>query len=148
MNDTGVVAGQAPGRTSQTHQLRQLLGIGFIPLLAAMLATTLAAALVQALGVDFDIRGGDETIPLAGFTVVTGIFSAVGVVIAAAFLRWSARPARRFVWTAVPLTVISFVPPFLSGAGTATFAALLGLHLVPATVMIAALAWRLRSRTQ
>lgn len=148
MNDTGVVAGQAPGHTGQTHQLRYLVGIGFIALLAAMLATTLAAALVQALGVDFEIRGGDETIPLAGFTVVTGMFSAVGVVIAAAFLRWSARPARRFVWTAVSLTVISFVPPFLSGAGTATIAALLGLHLVPATVMIPALAWRLRSRVQ
>jgi hypothetical protein len=71
----------------------------------------------------------------------------VGVVIAVALLRWSARPAERFVWTAVSLTAISLVPPFLTGANTATVIALLGLHLVPAAVMIPILARSLRSRT-
>jgi hypothetical protein len=79
--------------------------------------------------------------------VVTGFFSVVGIVIAAALLRWSARPAQRFVWTAVSLTVISFVPPLLSGANPATIAGLLGLHLVAATVMIPTLARSLRTRT-
>jgi hypothetical protein len=78
---------------------------------------------------------------------VTGFFSVVGVVIAVALLRWSARPAERFVWTAVSLTAISLVPPFLTGANTATVIALLGLHLVPAAVMIPILARSLRSRT-
>jgi len=79
--------------------------------------------------------------------VVTGFFSVVGIVIAVALLRWSARPAQRFVWTAVSLTAISLVPPLLSGADTATRAALLGLHLIPATVMIPTLARSLRTRT-
>ncbi|WP_433227154.1 DUF6069 family protein [Actinomadura formosensis] len=147
MNDTGVAAGPASGQTSHTHRLRGLAGTGFVATLAAMVATTLAAALAQAVGVNFEVPDGGESIPLPGFAVVTGFFSVVGVVIAVALLRWSARPAARFVWTAVSLTAISLVPPFLSGANTATITALLGLHLVPATVMIPTLARSLRTRT-
>jgi hypothetical protein len=143
MNDTGVGAGPAVGGT---HRLGALAGIGLIATLAAMVATTLAAALARAAGADFEIPDGGETIPLAGFAVVTGFFSAVGVVIAVALLRWSADPARRFWWTAVALTAISLIPPLLSGADPATVTALLGLHLVPALVMIPTLARSLRTR--
>ncbi|TCO19761.1 hypothetical protein EV652_113160 [Kribbella steppae] len=146
MDDTGVVAGPASGQTSHTHQLRGLAGTGVIATLAAMAATTLAAALAQAVGVDFEVPDGGETIPLSGFAVVTGFFSVVGLLIAVALLRWSARPAKRFVWTAVSLTAISLVPPLLAGANTATTAALLGLHVVAATVMIPILARSLRTR--
>jgi hypothetical protein len=93
------------------------------------------------------VPDGGETIPLSGFAVVTGFFSVVGIVIAAGALRWSARPAERFVRTAVSLTAISLVPPLLSGANTATTTALIGLHLVSATVMIPTLARSLRTRT-
>ena len=147
MNAPGVVAAPASGQTNHFHQLRVLAGTGFIATLAAMVATTLAAALAQAVGVDFEVPDGGETIPLSGFAVVTGFFSVVGIVIAAALLRWSARPAERFVWTAVSLTSISLVPPLLSGANNATTTALLGLHLVAATVMIPTLARSLRTRT-
>jgi hypothetical protein len=144
MDDTGVVAGPVSGQTSHIRRLRGLAATGLIATLAAMVATTLAAALAQAAGVDFQVPDGGETIPLPGFAVVTGFFSVVGIVIAAALLRWSARPADRFVQTAVSLTVISFVPPVLSGADTATAVTLLGLHVVAAAVMIPALARRLR----
>jgi len=147
MNDTGVVAGPASGQTSHTQRFRGLAGTGFIATLAAMAATTLAAAFAQAVGVDFEVPDGGETIPLSGFAVVTGFFSVVGIVIAAALLRWSARPAERFVRTAVTLTAISLVPPLLSGANPATTTALIGLHLVAATVMIPTLARSLRTRT-
>lgn len=147
MNDPGVVAAPTSGRTSHTHRLRGLAGTGLIAALAAMVATTLAAALAQAAGVDFRIPDGGEAIPLSGFAVVTGFFSVMGIVIAAALLRWSAHPVKRFVWTALSLTAISLVPPLLSGANTATITALLALHLVPATVMIPALARSLRART-
>ena len=50
--------------------------------------------------------------------------------------------------TAVTLTAISLVAPLLSGADTATVTALLGLHLVAATVMIPTLARRLRTLTE
>ena len=122
------------------HRLRRLAITGLLATPAAMAATTLAAALARAAGVDFEVPEGGEAIPLPGLAVVTGFFSIVGIVIAAALLRWSARPAQRFVWTAVPLTAISLVPPLLSGADTATITALVGLHLVAATVMIPTLA--------
>jgi uncharacterized protein DUF6069 len=144
MGDTGVVAGQAPDRTAHPHRLRRLAGTGIVATVAAMTATTLAAALARSVGVDFEVPDGGESIPLAGIAVVTGFFSVGGTVIAAALLRWSARPAERFVRTAGSLTAISLVPPLVSGAGTATAAALLGLHLVAAAVMIPALARSLR----
>ncbi|MFI6436141.1 DUF6069 family protein [Streptomyces sp. NPDC050759] len=147
VNDRGVGAGPASGRTSHTYRLRGLAGTGFLATLAAMVATTLAAALALAVGVDFEVPDGGEAIPLSGFAIVTGLFSVVGIVIAVALLRWSACPAERFVWTAVSLTALSLVPPLLSGANTATTTALLGLHLVPATVMIPTLARSLRTRT-
>ena len=148
MKDSGIVAGLASGQTSHTHRLRRLTVTGFIATLAAAtVATTLAAALAQAVGVDFEVPDGGETIPLSEFAVVTGVISVVGIVIAVALLRWSARPAERFAWTAVSLTAISLVPPLLSGANTATTTALLGLHLVAATVMIPTLARSLRTRT-
>jgi hypothetical protein len=80
--------------------------------------------------------------------VVTGFFSVVGIVIAAALLRWSARPAERFVRTAATLTAISLVPPLLSEANPATITALCGLHLVAAAAMIPTLARSLRIRTE
>ncbi|MGQ5655056.1 DUF6069 family protein [Streptomyces sp. EKR5.2] len=147
MNDTEVVVGTVTDRTPRTHRLRRLAGTGFVATLGAMVATTLAAALAQAVGVDFQVPDGGETIPLSGFTVVTGFFSVVGIVIAVALLRWSDRPAKRFVWTTVALTAISLVPPLLSGANTATITALLGLHLVAAAVVIPTLARSLRTRT-
>ncbi|GAA1803212.1 DUF6069 family protein [Actinomadura chokoriensis] len=141
MNDTGAVAGPAPARVGR---FRRLAVTGIAAALVAMAVTTLAAAAAQAAGADFEIPDGGESIPLPGFAVVTGFFSVVGLAIAAALLRWSARPATRFVWTAVSLTAISLLPPLLSGANTGTTAALVVLHLVPAAVMIPALAWSLR----
>jgi hypothetical protein len=138
------VVGAASGLTSNTHRLRALLGAGLVATVAAMVATVLGAALAQAVGVDFELPDGGETIPLSGFAVVTGLFSVAGIVIAAALLRWSARPAQRFVQTAVSLTAISLVPPVLAGADTAATTALVALHLVAATVMIPSLAWTLR----
>lgn len=123
----------------------ELVRRGLLATLAAMVATTLTAALARAVGVTFEIPEGGESIPVPGFAVVTGLFSAIGVLLAVALLRWSARPAERFVWTAVPLTVISLVPPFLSGADTATMVALVGLHLVAAAVMIPVLTRSLAS---
>ena len=63
MNDTGVVAGPASGQTSHTHRLRGLAGTGFIATLAAMVATTLTAAVARAVGVDFEVPDGGDGLP-------------------------------------------------------------------------------------
>ncbi len=147
MNDARVVELPASAQPTQTHRFRGLAGAGLAATLAAMVATTLAAALARAAGVDFEVPEGGETIPLSGIAVVTGFFSVVGIVIAGVLLRWSARPTERFVQTTVTLTAISLVPPLLSGADAATTSALMGLHLVAATVMIPTLARSLRLRS-
>lgn len=144
-NDTRVVAGPVLRRTIYTQRLRGLAVTGVIAALAAMTATTLAAGIAQAVGVDFEVPDGGVTIPLTGFALVTGFFCAVGIVISAALLRWSDRPAQRFMGTAVTLTAISLIPPFLSGADAATITALVGLHMVAASVMIPALTRSLRA---
>ena len=109
---------------------------GLVATVAAMVATTLAAALAIAAGVNFEVPDGGDPIPLSGFAVVAGVFSLVGVVLAAALQRWSDRPAELFVRVAISLTAISLVPPLVTGADTATIAALIGLHLVAATAVI------------
>lgn len=125
--------------------MKRLVVAGFVGTLAAVVATTIVAALSKGVGVDFAVSDG-ETIPLSGITFMTGVFSIMGVVIAAAFLRWSARPAERFVRTAVALTALSLVPPVLAGADAATSVTLIALHLVAAAVMIPTLARSLRDR--
>ena len=130
-----------------TPRLRGLAVTGFVAAPVAMAATTVVAALAKGVGVDFMIADGDETIPVSGIAFVTGVFSVVGIVIAAALLRWSARPAERFVQTALTLTAISLVPPLLFGAGADTIATLIGLHLVAAAVMIPTMARSLRTST-
>ena len=147
MNHAHDVEDPTSSRKSYARRLRKLAATGFIATLAAMLATTLAAVLAQAVGVEFVVSHGGELIPLSGIAVITGLFSVVGVVMAAGLLRWSTRPAELFVWTAVTLTAISFVPPLLSGATAATITALMGLHLVAATVMIPTLSRSLRARS-
>ncbi len=143
---TGAVAAPAPAPTYTRRALR-LVGTGLVAVAVAMVAVTLAAALAGALGVDFEIPDGGEAIPLSGFPSVTCMFSLVGIVIAAVLLRWSSRPATRFVQTAVALTAVSLVPPFVVGASADTVLALVCLHLVPAAVMIPALARTLRALT-
>lgn len=122
--------------------MRRLAATGLVATLAAIVATTVVAALASAIGVDFEVQGG-ETIPVSGITFMTAVFSVVGIVIAAALWRWSARPAQRFVQTAVTLTALSLVAPFLSGGDAATVVTLLLLHLVAAAVMMPVLARRL-----
>ena len=143
-NDTSVLAGPSLGR--RHHSRPHGLGVtGALAVPAAMGATTLAAALARAAGVDFGVSGG-EAIPLSGVTFMTGVFSSVGLVLAAALRRWSTRPADRFTRTAWSLTAISLVPPFLAGADAATTATLVVLHLVAALVMVPALSRSLRTQ--
>ena len=68
------------------------------------------------------------------------------VAMAQAFLRWSTRPQAWFVRTAVALTALSLVPSVLVDADSATTAALIGLHLLAAAVVIPPLPRALRSR--
>ncbi len=76
--------------------------------------------------------------------MMTGIFSLIGVALAAGLARWSPRPAAHFLGTTVVLTAISLVPPFLVNGNAGTVIALIALHLIPAAVMIPVLTRSLR----
>ncbi|MGH3386508.1 MAG: DUF6069 family protein [Nocardioidaceae bacterium] len=112
---------------------------GGLATVAAVVATSVVAAVAKAVGVDFELPDGGASMPWTGVALMTGIFSVVGIVIAAAFRRWSAHPAKRFITTTVTLTAISLLPPFLVDANAPTVTALLLIHLVAAAVMIPAL---------
>lgn len=127
------------------RSLRRVVGTGLLATLGAVAATTLVAALATGVGVELEVPDGGEAIPLSGIAFVTGVFSLVGVVIAAALLRWSDRPSEQFVRTTVALTTLSLVPPWLVGAAASTSVALVVLHLAAAAVMIPALARSLRA---
>ena len=122
---------------------RGLLLGGLAVAVVAALGTTLVAAVLQAVGVDFELPDGGESIPVTGFTVVTFGFSIVGLGIAAGLRRWSRHPRTTFVRVTVSLTALSLVPPFLQDANAGTVAALVVLHLTAAAIVIPALARRL-----
>lgn len=119
---------------------------GLLATLVAMAATTVGAAVAHALGVSLQLPDAPEPIPIAGFGVMTGVFCVVGIVIALALLRWTSRPAQRWVQASVALTAVSLVPPVLTGAEAATVITLIALHLVAAAIVIPALARALAVR--
>lgn len=106
-------------------------------------AATVIAAAADAAGVSLEIAG--EAIPLLGFAQLAFVFSVVGIALAAAFRRWSGRPARAFVRTAVVLVAVSFLPDLLaSDVDAATRVTLILTHIAVAVVVIPGLSARLR----
>lgn len=124
--------------------LGRVLGRGLLAALVAVAVTTAAAALARAAGIDFELPDGGEPIPLAGFSVVTGVFAMLGLVVALGLRRWSARPDARFVQVTVVLTALSLVPPFLADADAASTTTLVLLHVLAAAVVIPTIAAGLR----
>lgn len=106
-------------------------------------AATVVAAAADAAGVSLEIAG--TRIPLLGFTQLAFVFSVLGVALAAAFRRWSGRPARVFVLTTVPLVAVSLLPDVLTpDVDVATRVTLMVTHLAVAAVVVPGLRSRLR----
>jgi hypothetical protein len=108
----------------------------------ASIATTVLAALASAAGVSFADSTG-SSIPIAGFTQLTMLFSLIGVAMAAVLARKARRPRAMFVRTAFALTVLSFVPDLTFGFDAASAATLIALHTVAAAIVVPTLAARL-----
>ncbi|KAB1916355.1 DUF6069 family protein [Micromonospora sp. AMSO31t] len=124
-----------------TSTFGAIVRTGVVATVAASAATMAVAAAGHAAGVSLDLGGAP--IPVAGFGVLTAVFSLVGVVIAALLSRFARRPRRTFVRTTVVLTVLSLVPDVIADAGVATKALLMLTHLVAAVIVIPAVARRL-----
>ncbi len=134
---------QASSPVTVTAPQRGLLLSGLAVAVTGALGATLVGALLMAIGVDFELPHGGESVPLTGFTFVTVIFSIVGIGIAAALRRWSRHPRTTFVRVTVALTALSLVPPFFQDASGATVAGLVLLHVTAAAIVIPGLARRL-----
>jgi hypothetical protein len=119
---------------------------GLFACVAAAVATTAVAAVGRSAGVSLEIDG--EPIPLLGFTQLTLLFSAIGVLLAVALRRWAASPKRMFLTVTVVLTALSIVPDLLISATVSTRLTLIAAHLMAAAIVIPLVAGRLPVRTR
>lgn len=119
----------------------RLLLAGSAATVVAAVTTALVAAAGRAVGMSADISGAP--IPASGFAVLTLIFSALGLVIAAALRRFARHPRTTWIRTTVALTVLSLVPDLLADATAATKVLLMLTHLVAAAIVIPTVARRL-----
>ncbi|MFB7576803.1 DUF6069 family protein [Streptomyces sp. NPDC056165] len=127
-----------PARVSQ--RALWLPGLAFAAEGAA--AATVVAAVADAADVSLEIAG--ERIPLLGFTQLAFVFSVVGVALAAAFRRWSGRPARMFVRTTAALVAVSLLPDLLvPDVDAVTRVTLIVSHIAVAAIVIPGLRSRL-----
>lgn len=119
---------------------------GLFACVSAAVATTAVAAVAKGAGVSLEIDG--EPIPLLGFTQLTLLFSAIGVLLAVALRRWAASPKRMFLAVTGVLTALSIVPDLLISATGATRLTLISAHLLAAAIVIPLVAGRLPARTR
>lgn len=132
----------APSTTATTSpRTVPLWRTGGLAAVAAALATTSIAAVAAGAGVSLDISG--EPIPLLGFTQMTLLCSAIGIVLAVALRRWAATPKRTFLAVTAALTALSVVPDLLVSAAPSTRALLMLTHLVAAAIVVPLVAGRL-----
>ncbi|SCE66252.1 hypothetical protein GA0070607_0096 [Micromonospora coriariae] len=129
--------------STHSQQRSRLFLPGLAAAAGAAVAVTAVAATAMAVGVDFELPESGASIPLLGFTQLTFIFGVVGILIALAIRRWASQPARTWVRTAVALTALSLVPPFLVDANLAIECTLVLTHLVAAAIVIPVIARRL-----
>jgi hypothetical protein len=125
-----------------TAQRQPVWKHGVAAAVVASVATTVLAAVASAAGVSFADSTG-ASIPIAGFAQLTLVFSLVGVGIAAVMARKVRRPRPTFMWTAVALTALSFVPDLTFGFDAGSAATLITLHTVAAAIVVPTLARRL-----
>lgn len=81
--------------------------------------------------------------PVLGFGLLTGVFSLVGLAIAAVLDRRARHPRGAFVRTTVMLTALWLLPDALADSSGSTIALLMTTHLVAAAIVVPARARRL-----
>jgi hypothetical protein len=105
-------------------------------------AATSAIAGVMAL-FDVKLEAQGKGFPALAFAQVSLFGAILGVGLAAGLSRRARTPRHTFVVTTIVLTVLSFVPPLLIGAGAATVLILELMHVVAAAIVIPTIATRL-----
>ena len=133
-----LLARVAPRSAAEPVRSRaSLVGTGVVAGVAAASATTVAAALARACGVDLAVDG--KEIPLAAFAWWSLVGTALGVGLAAVV---KTRP--QFVRITVALLIVSLLPAVAAADDGASKLALVATHLLAAAVVIPWLGSRLR----
>lgn len=133
------VSSSAPNTTAQPQPVWKH---GVAASVTASVATTVLAAVASSAGVSFADRNG-ASLPIAGFALLTLVFSLVGVGIAAVLARKARQPRPTFMRTAITLTVVSFVPDLTFGFDASSASTLIALHTIAAAIVVPTLAGRL-----
>jgi heme A synthase len=136
--------------TTARHTGRRMWAVGAAAAVVASLIVAAVVAIAEAAGVPMEVAENStkqpEQIPLLGYgTVILGS-TLVGLLLATAFVRWVRRPKLVFVVTALVLTAVSFAFPATTTATTATKVVLELTHVIPAALIITAIASHLPSR--
>ena len=139
-----------PTATTDHTRGQRMWAAGALAGVVSSLAVIALVAVAERAGVPMEVAENStkapEQIPLLGYgTVILGS-TLVGLVLATAFARWARRPRRVFVITALVLTAVSFAFPATTTATTATKVILELTHVIPAAVIIWAIARHLPSR--
>lgn len=133
-----------------TSGRRRMWAIGAAAGVISSLVVLAVVAIAEAAGVPMEVAENatkpPEHIPLAGYGMVILGSTLIGLLLATAFGRWTARPRLVFVITALALTAVSFAFPATTTATTATKVVLEITHVIPAALIIAAIATHLPSR--
>jgi hypothetical protein len=147
---TPATAEVAPDADTRGGRRMWVVGLG-----AALVSSLVVIALVavaEAVGVPMEVAESatkePEQIPLLGYGVVILGATLAGLLLASAFGRWTARPRLVFVITASVLTAVSIAFPATTTATTATKVMLALTHVIPAALIVPAIAAHLPSRTR
>jgi magnesium-transporting ATPase (P-type) len=129
---------------------RRMWAVGAAAAVVSALVVIVFVAIAKAADVPMEVAENStkqpEQIPLAGYATVILVSTLIGLLLATAFARWAPRPRLTFVIVAVVLTVVSLAFPLTTEATTATKVILEITHLIPAALIIPAIAAQLPMR--
>lgn len=147
---TTIVASDAAATTPRRTGSRGMWAVGTVAGVVSSLVVIALVAIAEGAGVPMAVAENSskqpEQIPLLGYGMVILGSTLVGLLLATAFARWAGRPRRAFVIAALVLTAVSFAFPATTTATTATKVMLETTHVIPAALIIAAIAAHLPSQ--
>lgn len=139
-----------PPEAGETSGARRMWAAGAVAGVASSVVVIALVAIAEGAGVPMKVAENStkpvEQIPVLGYGMLILGSTLVGLLLATAFGRWTGRPRRAFLITAVALTAVSFTFPATTTATTATKVMLVITHLIPAALIIPTIAALLPSR--
>ena len=123
---------------------RRMWAVGAVAGVVSSAIVIAVVAIAEAAGVPMEVAENStkapEHSPLLGYASVILGSTLVGLLLATAAARWAGRPRLTFLVVALVLTAVSFAFPATTTATTATKVVLEITHVIPAVLVITAIA--------